>query len=56
MNTEDKQPKDDFVYFNDEWNIKNDNPLDKQTGKERIEVLKKELIKNNKPDGRRYKK
>lgn len=21
MNTEDKQPKDDFVYFNDEWNI-----------------------------------
>ena len=22
MNTEDKQPKDDFVYFNDEWNGK----------------------------------
>ena len=20
MNTEDKQPKDDFVYYNDEWN------------------------------------
>ena len=20
MNTEDKQPKDDFVYYNDKWN------------------------------------
>lgn len=56
MNTEDKQPKDDFVYYNDEWNIKCDNPLNKQTEEERIEILKKELIKNDKPDGRRYKK
>ena len=41
MNTEDKQPKDDFVYFNDELN----------TPKE-----EKQIIKNDKPDGRRYKK
>jgi len=39
MSTEDKQPKDDFVYYNDEWNS-----------------TKEELIKNDKPDGRRYKK
>mgnify|MGYP003610791354 CR=1 FL=1 len=51
-----ESPKDKYVFFNDEWNIKNDNPLDKQTDKERIEVLKKELINNDKPDGRRYKK
>ena len=41
MNTEDKQPEDDFVYYTDEWN----------TPKE-----EKQIIKNNKPDGRRYKK
>jgi len=42
MNTEDKQPKENFIYFNDEWN----------TPKEE----EKKIIKNDKPDGRRYKK
>lgn len=42
MNTEDKQPKENFVYFNDEWN----------TPKEE----ERKIIKNDKPDGRRYKK
>ncbi len=41
MNTEDKQPKEEFTYWNDEWN----------TPKE-----EKQIIKNDKPDGRRYKK
>ena len=39
MNTEDKQHKEEFIYWNDEWN-----------------TPKEELIKNDKPDGRRYKK
>lgn len=46
-------------YFNDEWNksqILDDNPLNRITEKEEIKILKKALIKNNKPDGRRYKK
>ena len=50
MNTEDKQPKNDFVYFNDEWNIEIvEHPIVK-------DVEKYKLIKNDKPDGRRYKK
>ena len=43
MNTEDKQPKEEFIYYNEEWN----------TPKEEEE---KKIIKNDKPDGRRYKK
>ena len=39
----DKENKEEFIYYNDEWTIKNDNPLDKQTYKERIEVLKKRI-------------
>ena len=63
MNTEDKQPKDDFVYFNDEWN-------NQPTESHRLEIWEftetgikiytldeyNKLIKNDKPDGRRYKK
>ena len=78
MNTEDKQPKDDFVYYNDEWNGSLIDKPEKQSyqwidvkawkyeqlfqGKitlaEYLEFIYKEtkLIKNNKPDGRRYKK
>ena len=81
MNTEDKQPKDDFVYFNDEWNgsLVN-NPELRKHQKLYNELLNKinnlleenfkneefqnqtflpeefKIIKNNKPDGRRYKK
>ena len=32
MNTEDRQPKDDFIYFNDEWN-------NKPTESYRLEIL-----------------
>ena len=61
MNTEDKQPKDDFVYFNDEWNSWEDVPKDENNLKKLTIENSKEspilkLIKNNKPDGRRYKK
>lgn len=83
MNTEDKQPKDDFVYYNDEQNNKIGKDkkiftltLDKHWNTSK-DLLKKEYkiiseirkteegfeceieeinIKNNKPDGRRYKK
>ena len=74
MNTEDKQPKDDFVYFNDEWNgslVNNpelrkhqklyNNLLEENFKNEEFQnqtFLPEEfkIIKNNKPDGRRYKK
>ena len=63
MNTEDRQPKDDFIYFNDEWS-------NQPTESYRLEILEftetgikiytldeyNKLIKNDKPDGRRYKK
>ena len=39
--------EDNTQYINDEWNI------EKKYSKEEIEKVK---IKNNKPDGRRYKK
>lgn len=51
--------EDNIQYYNDEWNkslILDDNPINRLTEKEVIEILKKSLIKNNKPDGRRYKK
>ena len=41
MNTEDKQLKDDFIYYNDEWH----GPK-----------AETQIIRNDKPDGRRYKK
>lgn len=73
MNTEDKQPKDDFVYYNDEWNKPETQSYQwidvkawkyeqlfqgKITLAEYLEFIHKEtkLIKNDKPDGRRYKK
>ena len=59
MNTEDKQPKDDFVYFNDEWNTKwvEDPLMFPECSPESLEYNRyKKLIKNDKPDGRRYKK
>ena len=66
MNTEDKQPKEEFRYFNDEWN--NDlmnTPIEVletiNQDRRSIETFypkynKIKIIKNNKPDGRRYKK
>ena len=49
MNTKDKQPKDEFIYWNDEWNsIWFEDPS--------ILTLNLKIIKNDKPDGRRYKK
>jgi hypothetical protein len=65
MNTEDN--KEEFHYFNDEWNqmdpkyIKKYTPYDLKKFKEDLEKVKedfnkKEIIKNDKPDGRRYKK
>ena len=72
MNTEDKQPKDDFVYFNDEWNGEkpvfingieqvNIGNINKpyyiaKPTKELIEQFTNIFKQNNKPDGRRYKK
>lgn len=57
----DKENKEDFMYFNEEWNSWEDIPEDKTNIKrfisqsiEESPILK--LIKNNKPDGRRYKK
>ena len=52
MNTKDNN--EEFQFHNDEWNektIKNDNPTKDDTDEKRIQILK-----NNKPDGRRYKK
>ena len=60
MNTEDKQPKDDFVYYNDEWNTSNTKQeyylYMSEEKKEWLDKQIKEFIKNDKPDGRRYKK
>lgn len=63
MNTEDKQPKDDFIYCSDEWNGKPKESYrleiwDFTENGIKIYTLEEynKLIKNNKPDGRRYKK
>lgn len=51
MSTKDKQEtNEEFQYFNDEWNPEiEEHPIVK-------DVKKFKIIKNNKPDGRRYKK
>jgi hypothetical protein len=69
MNTNDN--KEEFHYFNDEWNLKPEELIEKywkildKDGNPQNIVLRekdKEVIKeyfnskNNKPDGRRYKK
>ena len=59
MNTEDN--KKDFQFYNDEWNKPQENKrniiiyLGEESKKQFDEAIK-ELIKNDKPDGRRYKK
>lgn len=57
----DLKNKKEFIYYNDEWNSWEDISKDKNNLKkltiensEESPILK--LIKNNKPDGRRYKK
>ena len=67
----DKENKEEFVYYNEEWNkkdsyqwidIKSWKYEELQQGKitlsEYFEFINQQqkLIKNNKPDGRRYKK
>ena len=60
MNTKDKPNKEEFFYFNDEWNTSNTKQehylhVNKEK-KEWSDKQIKEFIKNDKPDGRRYKK
>ena len=57
MNSENKE---EFIYFNDEWNKKECVCINKQPNSFTGNCLSCNLIinpiKNNKPDGRRYKK
>lgn len=54
----DKENKEEFVYFNDEWNAQwvNDPLMFPECSEKSLEYNRSKLIKNNKPDGRRYKK
>jgi hypothetical protein len=58
MNTEDN--KEEFQFWNDEWNTSNTKQkyflYMSEEKKEWLDEQIKEFIKNDKPDGRRYKK
>ena len=59
MNTKDN--KEEFQYYNDERNKPQENKRDiiiylGEESKKQFDEAIKELIKNDKPDGRRYKK
>jgi hypothetical protein len=60
MNTNDN--KEEFQFWNDEWNKPQENKrniiiyLGEQSKKEFDKAIEQEFIKNDKPDGSRYKK
>jgi hypothetical protein len=60
MNTNDN--KEEFQFWNDEWNKPQENKrniiiyLGEQAKKEFEKAIEQEYLKNNKQDGRRYKK
>lgn len=56
MNTKDN--KEEFQYYNDEWNIPKEYKIYMGVEAKKLwdKLIEEEFLKNDKPDGRRYKK